>query len=364
VAGGSRCGLAGSRIAERADRRATRKVRVGDDDEDASTGAGFGRGASGLQLWVVGWNGPGLNLEDDLMRVFVTGATGFIGSAIVAELLAAGHEVLGLARSEEAAASLAAAGAEVHRGSLEDLDSLRSAAAATDGVIHTAFIHDFLDLAAAGETDRQAIETLGDALAGSGRPLVVTSGVAHLPPGRLSTEEDAPDPGSVAVHRIASEASTLALASRGVRAMLVRLPPSVHGDGDHGFVPALFGIARSQGVSAYVGEGRNRWPAVHRLDAAHLFRRALETGAAGARYHGVADEGVPMRDIAGVLGRRLNVPVVAKAPEEAGGHFGWLAHFVAIDCPASSAQTQERLGWRPRHPGLLADMDRAHYFEP
>jgi nucleoside-diphosphate-sugar epimerase len=302
-------------------------------------------------------------IDNRNMRVFVTGATGFIGSAIVQELIGAGHQVLGLARSDAAAASLAAAGADVHRGSLDDLESLRSGAAASDGVIHTAFIHDFSHLAAAGETDRHAIETLGGALAGSGRPLVVTSGIAHLTPGRLGTEDDAPDPNSAAVHRIPSEGATLALASRGVRASLVRLPPSVHGEGDHAFVPALIGIAREKGVSAYVGDGLNRWPAVHRLDAAHLFRLALEKGAAGARYHGVADEGVPLRDIAEVIGRHLNLPVVAKSREEAAGHYGWLAHFVGIDCPASSAQTQEQLGWHPTHPALISDLDQGHYFE-
>jgi len=224
-------------------------------------------------------------------------------------------------------------------------------------------IHDFSKIAAAGETDRLAIEALGTALAGSGRPLVVTSGTAHLTPGRLGTEEDAPDPSSAVSHRIASEKTALALASRGVRVSVLRLPPSVHGDGDHAFVPALIATARQKGVSAYIGEGLNRWPAVHRLDAAHLFRLALEKGGAGVRFHGVAEEGVPVRDIAGVVGRHLKVPVIAKSPKEAADHFGWLAHFLGIDCPASSAQTQERLGWHPTQPGLIADLDRGRYFE-
>jgi nucleoside-diphosphate-sugar epimerase len=297
------------------------------------------------------------------MRVFVTGATGFIGSAIVKELIAAGHKVVGLARSDAAAAFLLGAGAEAHRGSLEDLESLRGGASAADGVIHTAFIHDFSNLAGAGKTDNVAIEMLGAALAGSGRPLVVTSGIALLTPGRLGREEDAAHTGSGAGHRLASETTALAMAARGVRASLVRLPPSVHGDGDHGFVPALIGIARRAGASAYVGDGQNRWPAVHRLDAAHLFKLALEKGSAGAKFHGVADEGVPVRQIAEVIGRRLGLPVVAKSPEEAAGHFGWIAHFLAIDCPASSAHTREELGWRPEQPGLLADLDREAYFE-
>jgi nucleoside-diphosphate-sugar epimerase len=294
------------------------------------------------------------------MRIFVTGATGFIGSAVVSELMNAGHRVLGLARSDKGSASLAAAGAEVLRGSLEDLDSLRSGAANSDGVIHLAFIHDFLNYAAAAETDRRAIETLGTALAGSGRPLVVTSGTLLLQRhSSLATEKDESAP----TFPRKSEKAGLALASRGVRASVVRLPPSVHGDGDHGFVPRLFALAREKGVSAYVGDGLNHWPAVHRLDAARLYRLALEKGFAGGRYHGVADEGVLFRDIARVIGRHLNVPLVSKSSEEAADHFGWISHFASIDCPASSAQTQEQLGWRPTHPSLIADIGRRIYFE-
>jgi len=294
------------------------------------------------------------------MRVFVTGATGFIGSAVVSELISAGHQVLGLARSDASAASLRAAGADVLRGSLEDLDSLRSGAANSDGVIHTAFIHDFMNYAAAAEADRRAIETLGNALAGSIRPFVVTSGTLLLRrQGALATEKDESDPSFPRK----SEAVGLAMASHGVRVSLVRLPPSVHGDGDHGFVPRLIAIAREKGISGYVGNGLNHWPAVHRLDAAHLFRLALEKGSAGDRYHGVADQGVPFREIAEVIGRRLKVPVVSKSPEEAADHFGWIAHFVSIDCPASSAQTQEQLGWRPTHASLIPDIDRPTYFE-
>ncbi|WP_433443379.1 SDR family oxidoreductase [Nonomuraea sp. CA-141351] len=296
------------------------------------------------------------------MRVFVTGATGFIGRAIVRELLGAGHQVLGLARSDEAAASLTAAGAEVHRGALDDLDSLSSGAAASDGVIHTAFIHDFSDFPAAAQADRRAIEVLGEALAGSDRPFVITSGTGGLTPGRLATEESVPDPGAFAELRFASEEAALSFAGRGVRVSVVRLPPSVHGEGDHGFVPQLIGIARAKGVSAYPGDGSNRWPAVHRLDAAHLFRLALESAPAGVRLHGVGEEGVPVRDIAEVIGRHLSLPVTAIPVEEADGHFGFVGFVFSLDIPASGTVTQKQLDWHPARPGLIADLDEGHYF--
>jgi nucleoside-diphosphate-sugar epimerase len=294
------------------------------------------------------------------VRVFITGASGFIGSAIVGELIDAGHQVLGLARSDSAAESLAAAGATPHRGSLEDLESLRRGAAGSDGVIHCAFIHNFNNYGPSVEADKRAIETLGEALRGSDRPLIVTSGTLLAErQGALATEDDAP----TSNFPRKSEQTALATESRGVRASVVRLPPSVHGSGDHGFVPHLIGIAREKGASAYIGDGLNRWPAVHRFDAAHLYRLVLEKRSAGGTYHGVADEGVPCREIAEVIGQHLNLPVVAKSTEEAAAHFGWIAHFFGLDAPASSAQTQQRLGWRPTGPGLIADLERGTYFE-
>ena len=296
------------------------------------------------------------------MRVFVTGATGFIGSAVVQELIGAGHQVLGLARSDAGAKSLAAVGAEVHRGDLEDLESLSRGAALADGVIHTAFIHDFSKFKANCEIDRRAIEALGAALEGSNRPLVVTSGLGLLARGRAATEDDMPPPPNPATYPRASEAAGDALLARGVNVSVVRLP-QVHDTIKQGLVTYSIAVARQKGVSAYIGDGLNRWAAAHVLDAARLYRLALEKAEPGARYHAVAEEGVSARDIAEAIGRGLNVPIVSLTPEEAAGHFGWLAMFAGLDIVASSAQTQQRLGWHPTGPGLIADLERMRYSE-
>jgi nucleoside-diphosphate-sugar epimerase len=308
------------------------------------------------------------------MRVFVTGASGWIGSAVVPELIGAGHQVTGLARSDASAAALTSAGAQVVRGTLDDLDTLRAAAAASDGVIHLAFKHDIAftgDFQGAAQADRGAIETFGEALAGSGRPFVIASGLLGLAPGRVSTERDdghapgtpAADPGSGPAMRLANAEMTLSFASRGVRSSVLRLPPTVHGQGDNGFMTALIGMARGRGLAGYLGDGSNRWPAVHRLDAAQLFRLAVEQAPAGSVLHAVGDEGVPIRDIAEVIGRHLGVPVSSIPAEQAGEQFGFLAGFIGLDSPALSALTRELLDWHPTHPGLIEDLDKGHYFE-
>jgi nucleoside-diphosphate-sugar epimerase len=297
--------------------------------------------------------------EERTMKIFMTGATGFIGSAVVKELIGAGHQVLGLARSDSGAKSLIAAGAEVHRGSLEDVESLRSGAAVSDAVIHTAFVHDFSKFAENCEIDKHAIEALGSLLEGSERPFIVTSGTAGLAaPGQVATEDDNVPP-NFPFPRV-SEQMALALVPKGVKASVMRLP-QVHDTTKQGLVTYLIAVAREKGVSAYVGEGRNRWSAAHVLDVARLYRLALEKYEVGAKYHAVAEEGVAMQDIAEAIGRGLKVRVVSLSPEQAQAHFGWLSMFANNDLRASSAQTRRKLGWNPTGPGLIADLERLSY---
>lgn len=310
------------------------------------------------------------------MRVFVTGASGWIGRGLVPELTAAGHTVTGLARSDTAAQALRAAGAEVRSGSLDDLDTLRDAATSADGVIHLAFKHDLAftgDFAGATAADRAAIETFGEALAGTGKPFVIASGilgVLGLPPGVVATERDglAADTGGRDVpigganDRIANSHYTLALADHGVRSSVVRIPPATHGNGDNGFTPTTIGFAREKGAAAYVGDGTNRWPAVHRDDAARLFRLALESAPPGSVLHAVGDEGVPIREVAEIFAAHLDIPAVSVTPEQAGEYVGWLSRFWAFDGPASAHITRDLLGWQPTRPGLIADLKEGHYF--
>ncbi|MEU9189414.1 SDR family oxidoreductase [Streptomyces sp. NPDC048484] len=306
------------------------------------------------------------------MRVFVTGASGWIGSAVVPELIGAGHQVVGLARSDASAAALTEAGAEVRRGTIDDLDILRGAAAESDGVIHLAFKHDIAfsgGFESAADADRRAIDTFGEALAGSDRPFLIASGTLGLAPGRVGTEQDAQTSGAFdadvapgPAKRLANAHATTALADRGVRSSVVRLAPTVHGDGDHGFLATVVAVAREKGVSGYIGDGSNRWPAVHRSDAAHLFRLALESAPAGSTLHAVSDEGVPIRSVAEVIGRHLGLPVTSISPDDAAEHFTWLSGFLGMDSPVSSARTRELMGWQPTQPGLLEDLDKGHYF--
>ncbi|MFS8204085.1 SDR family oxidoreductase [Streptomyces sp. CWNU-52B] len=306
------------------------------------------------------------------MRVFITGASGWIGSAVVPELIGAGHQVVGLARSDASVAALTGAGAEVRRGTIDDLDTLRDAAAESDGVIHLAFKHDIAfsgGFESAADADRLAIDTFGDALAGSDRPFLIASGLLGLTPGRVATEQDGGPSDPPGDHvpagpakRQANAHATLALADRGVRSSVVRLPPTVHGDGDKGFLASVVAVAREKGVSGYLGDGASRWPAVHRSDAAHLFRLALESAPAGSTLHAAADEGVPIRTVAEVIGRHLGLPVVSVSPDKATEHFAWLGGFLGLDSPASSARTRELLRWQPTGPGLIEDLEKGHYF--
>jgi nucleoside-diphosphate-sugar epimerase len=295
------------------------------------------------------------------MRIFVTGASGWIGSAVTAELLAAGHQVVGLARSDAAAATVAGLGAEVLRGTLDDLDTLRAGAADSDGVVHLGYNHDFSDMAGAARTDLAAVTALGETLAGTDRPLFIASGVLGLGADRPVTEQDGADP---SIHpRVANAVAALAFADRGVRSGAVRFAPTVHGDGDHGFIAVLVAAARERGFSAYIGDGTGRWPAVHRQDAAVLVRLAVEKAPPASVLHAVAEEGVPTRDIAEAIGRGLDLPVKSIPAAEAQAHFGWIGMFFGLDSRASSEGTQRLLGWTPTRPGLIADLDAGHYFK-
>lgn len=292
------------------------------------------------------------------MHVFVTGATGFVGSAVVQELIKAGHQVLGLARSDNNIEQLKKAGAEAHPGSLEDLESLKSGAASSDAVIHAGFIHDFSKFKENCELDRRVIEAIGSVLVGTNKPFIITSGIALLPSGQVSDENDNPFPGMNP--RIATEEAANKVKESGVNVSLVRLPPSVHGEGDHGFVPMIINMAREKGVSAYIGEGNNRWSTVHRLDTAVLYRLALEKGIS-ANYHAIAEEGIPFREIAEVIGKHLNIPVEGKTHDDAAQHFTWFLHFAGIDCPSSSKQTQEQLDWKPTQINLIEDINNSYF---
>ncbi|MFD2148522.1 SDR family oxidoreductase [Mucilaginibacter antarcticus] len=295
------------------------------------------------------------------MLVFVTGASGFVGSAVVKELIEAGHEVLGLARSEASAKTLREAGAALHIGSLDDLESLKAGAAAADGVIHTAFIHDFSNYKENCEVDRRAIQAMGEALAGTDKPLVITSGTALVISNPISNERDQPNVSADIVPRVASEEAAAAMAAKGVNVRVVRLPPSTHGTGDYGFVPMLANIAKEKGEAVYVGDGLNLWPAAHRFDAARLYRLVLERGTAATTYHAVAEQGVTMRDIATLIGKKLGLPVVSKNEEEAAAYFGWMTHFAGMNVPSSSQITRDALSWEPSGLGLLEDIEQNYF---